>query len=103
MKSRIRLEGILDSEVKFMTKNQWNGIKNKENNLIITGHIIVKKNKKDIPFIYVISTGINEVKRKKRKKLRMLIRLLLVLQKKKLKINLKGFFGLKIFLKTNLY
>lgn len=94
MKSRIRLEGILDSEVKLnnegkyvvilknnvqnkensesiffveMTKKQWNSVENKENNLIIIGQIIVKKNKKDIPFIYVICTGITELKKKEKK------------------------------------
>ena len=112
MKSSIRLEGILDSEVKLnndgkyvvilksnilnkensesiffveMTKNQWNGIKNKENNLIITGHIIVKKNKKDIPFIYVISTGINEVKRKEKKKVKNVDKVIISSTKKEIK------------------
>ncbi|NKF08818.1 hypothetical protein J1C67_19275 (plasmid) [Clostridium gasigenes] len=111
MKSSIRLEGILDSEVKLnndgkyvvivksnilnkensesiffveMTKNQWNGIKNKENNLIITGHIIVKKNKKDIPFIYVISTGINEVKRQEKKKVKNVDKVIISSTKKEI-------------------
>lgn len=94
MDSIIRLEGHLDSEVKLnkegkyvvivkssledkensesiffveMTKKQWDRVKNKEGKLYITGKMMVKKNKKDIPFVYVISTNVSLTKEIKKK------------------------------------
>lgn len=90
----IQLEGHLDSEVKLnkegkyvvivkssledkensesilfveMTKKQWDRVKNKEGKLYITGKMMVKKNKKDIPFVYVISMNVSETKEIKNK------------------------------------
>lgn len=89
MDSIIKLEGNFDSEVKLnkegkyvvivkssledkensesiffveMTKKQWDSVKNKEGKLYITGKMMVKKNKKDIPFVYVISKNVSETK-----------------------------------------